>query len=156
MADASTLIFDIETCPNMNGIVAGPGVTVMSTDGNDLLIYAGDYSVTNTDISGNDKRKTMVENFVEAFDVCGPGGAIIERILKNKHSERTEEDKEKLRWFFKEERKKRKKPKINIQPEPQIPYWNSDYSINLDVSNDLNNNLGVSLDENGNYVGAQM
>lgn len=105
MADDSkigTISFDIETM----------------IDGS-VLVYNGQGVVwQNTTFTGHSiKPKGMVENFIEHFDICGPGGANIEKILKKKHSERTEEEKENIRYLMRQD--KAEKPKIEIPNDPQ-------------------------------------
>lgn len=103
------------TTVDNNGLIDGVTFDV-NIPGNAVLVYDGNQLQWVPAIAENiEERKNPMENFIEHFDICGPGGAIIESILKKKHSERTEEEKETIRNLMRGD--KREKPKIKISNE---------------------------------------
>lgn len=101
-------IISSNTC-NSNDLVLTPNDLVFAPSPNDMLIYR-DGQLTWEPLAP--EKKTSIKNFIEHFDICGPGSAKIKKILKKKHSERTEEEKETIRCLMKKD--KREKPKIHI------------------------------------------
>jgi len=112
-ASIGTVSIDLETAPQDGQLLMFDGTQ---------MIWTGVSNTFNTD-----KRMKPKDNFIEHFDICGPGGAVIERILKKKHSERTEEEKENLRYLMRQD--KPEKPKIKVS-EPGLEYG-PDYVDNM-------------------------
>ena len=119
----ATLISDIDGLLDAStGMVFDENVPggILYLDGNQMQWITG-------------KINSPMENFIDHFDICGPSGAVIEVILKKKHSERTEKEKEILRNIMRED--KPEKPKIQI-PEPTANnglVYTEDYQANFDV-----------------------
>lgn len=150
LVDGDTISIDIESGPEGNILTFADGTMTWQAMPAGGLVYGPDYD------SDQHKGKTMKENFIEHFDICGPGGAVIERILKKKHSERTEEEKENIRWLMRQD--KPEKPKINIPDNPGVPdgliYYDATTGmLNLADRNYVDNQV---LDADGNYPGAQL
>jgi len=101
--DGDTLTINVETNP-LEG-------HVLTFDGNGM-VWMG--TATHAP-----KTLSMIENFIEHFDICGPGGAVIEGILKKKNSDRTKKEKEIIRNLMKED--KAPTPKLTIGDPPQVP-----------------------------------
>jgi len=100
--DGDTLSINIETNPFEGHILTWDGTS---------MVWTG------TGTCGP-KTLSMIENFIEHFDICGPGGAVIEDILKKKNSERTKKEKEIIRNLMKED--KAPTPKLNLDDPPQV------------------------------------
>jgi len=103
------------------------------------------WSCTGVTYLNPEKKQNPMENFIEAFDICGPGSDIIMSILKKKHSKRTEKEKERIRWFMKEN--KQEKPKINLNYSSVVTLGDFGWEDNnlIYINSDGNVGLGISV-----------